>query len=234
MNILFYTTRIEAGFAQIDEEETRHLTTVLRRKTGDQIELTDGKGRYFTAEIAEITKKHTLARIIEEKLSPAPAPRLHLAVAPTKNIERFEWLLEKAVEIGVDSITPLLCRHSERTTVRHDRLEKIVVSAMKQCLRTWLPTLHPMTAFKTVVANPGNEQRFIGWCPPEVEMPHLKTVLEPGRDTLIFIGPEGDFSPEEIKLAQDNHCIPITLGQARLRTETAGVYACSIFNINQL
>lgn len=234
MNILFYTTQIDAGFAHIDEEETRHLTTVLRRKAGDLIELTDGKGKYFAAEIAEITKKHTLARIVEEKINPAPIPRLHLAVAPTKNNERFEWLLEKSVEIGVDSITPLLCRHSERTTVRQDRLEKIVVSAMKQCLRTWLPALHPMTDFKKVVTQSTADQKFIGWCPPEVEMPHLKTVLKPGLDTIIFIGPEGDFSPEEIRLAQENSCTPITLGHARLRTETAGVYACSVFNSNQV
>jgi 16S rRNA (uracil1498-N3)-methyltransferase len=234
MNILFYTTRIEAGFAYIEEEETRHLTTVLRRKAGDPIDLTDGKGRYFAATIAEITKKGAIARVNTEKYTPPSSAKLHLAVAPTKNIERFEWLLEKAVEIGVDTITPLLCRHSERTVVRQDRLEKIVVSAMKQCLRTWLPVLNPMTPFKKVVTTPDVAQRFIGWCPPESEMPHLKTVLQPGRDTVIFIGPEGDFSPEEITLAQENGCVPITLGAARLRTETAGIFACSVFNLVQV
>jgi 16S rRNA (uracil1498-N3)-methyltransferase len=234
VNILSYSTRIEAGFVYLDEEESRHIATVLRRKVGDRLEITNGNGALWETEITEIGKRHVIARIVGEKiLSPASA-RLHMAVAPTKNIERFEWFLEKAVEIGVDSVTPLLCRHSERTTVRHDRLEKVVVAAMKQCLRTYLPTLNPLTPFKKVVENLPESQRFIGWCPPESDMPHLKTVLAPQRDTVIFIGPEGDFSPEEIALAQQYQCTPITLGAARLRTETAAVFACSVFNVSQL
>jgi 16S rRNA (uracil1498-N3)-methyltransferase len=234
MNILFYTTRIEQGLAYLEEEEARHATTVLRRKVGDSLDLTDGRGTWLTCEIVEVGKRHLVARILTEKtLAPAPA-KLHLVAAPTKNIERFEWLLEKAVEIGVDTITPVLCRHSERTTMRHDRLEKVVVSAMKQCLRTYLPTLNDLTPFKKVVSNLTETQRFIGWCPPEIEMPHLKTVLQGGQDTVLFIGPEGDFSPEEIEMAQQQGCQAITLGAARLRTETAGVYACSIFNLAQV
>ena len=234
MNILFYSTQIEGGFAHIDEEESRHLTTVLRKRVGDRIELTDGKGRWFLTEISETAKRHTIVRILEEKFTEPPVARLHIAVAPTKNIERFEWLIEKAVEIGVDTITPLLCRHSERTVVRQDRLEKVVVSAMKQCLRTYLPVLNPMTPYKTVINNIKEPQRFIGWCPPENHMAHLKTILEPDTDTIIFIGPEGDFSPEEVQMAQKSQCIPITLGSARLRTETAGVFACSVFNLAQV
>ncbi len=234
MNILFYTQRIEQGLAYLDEEEGRHATTVLRRKLGDRLDLTDGRGTWLEGEIVEVGKRHLVARILSERVLPPAPARLHLVAAPTKNIERFEWLLEKAVEIGVDTITPVLCRHSERTIVRHDRLEKVVVSAMKQCLRTYLPTLHELTPFKKVAANLTEAQRFIGWCPPDVEMPHLKTVLAGGLDTVIFIGPEGDFSPEEIAMAQQQDCRAITLGAARLRTETAGVYACSIFNLAQV
>lgn len=234
MNILFYVPHIEGGLARIEEEETRHITAVMRKRAGDTIELTDGKGRWFRAELVEIGKKHCIARVQEQTETPPPATRLHLAVAPTKNIERFEWLIEKAVEIGVSDITPLLCRHSERTVVRHDRLEKVVVAAMKQCLRTWLPVLHPMTPMKTVLAQCNEPQRFIGWCPEDSTMPHLKQVLQAGADTIIFIGPEGDFSPEEVALAQQHHCVPITLGHARLRTETAGIYACSLFNLAQV
>ena len=234
MNILFYTTRIENGFAYLEEEESRHIATVLRRKVGDFLELTNGQGALFHTEITEIGKRHLIARIVREQTVAPPTTRLHLAVAPTKNIERFEWLIEKSVEIGVDTITPLLCRHSERTTLRQDRLEKVVVSAMKQCLRAHLPVLQPLTPFKKVVENIREPQRFIGWCPPEGEMPHLKNSLKAQQDTIVFIGPEGDFSPDEIALAQQFQCLPITLGQARLRTETAGIYACSVFNLAQI
>lgn len=234
MNILFYSTQIDGGFAHIDEEESRHLTTVLRKRVGDRVEVTNGTGKWYLTEISEIGKRHTIVRILDEKFTEPAKARLHLAVAPTKNIERFEWLIEKAVEIGVDTITPLHCRHSERTVVRQDRLEKVVVSAMKQCLRTYLPVLNPMTTFKTVINNIKEPQRFIGWCPPENNMAHLKTILEPDTDTIIFIGPEGDFSPEEVQMAQNSQCMPISLGTARLRTETAGIFACSIFNLAQV
>jgi len=230
---MFYSTRIENGFAYIDEEESRHLTTVLRYKAGDRLEITNGKGSFFTAELTEIGKRYAVARVMTEQKMPPALAQLHLAIAPTKNIDRFEWLLEKAVEIGIDTISPILCRHSERTVIRHDRLEKVVVSAMKQSLRAYLPTLAPLTPFREVLLKSTAPQRFIGWCPPDQEMPHVKEALQPGLDTIIFIGPEGDFSPEEIQLAQAHKCLPITLGKARLRTETAGIYACSVFNLAQ-
>lgn len=231
---MHYTTKIENGFAYLDEEESRHITTVLRRKTGDALVLTDGKGLILQTEIAEVAKRFMVARVISEQRIPPATARLHLAVAPTKNIDRFEWFLEKAVEIGVDTVTPLLCRHSERTVIRQDRLEKVVVSAMKQCLSAYLPTVHPLTPFKKVVENMNEAQRFIGWCPNDMEIPHLKNQLNAGQDTIIFIGPEGDFSPEEIALAQQYQCLPISLGTSRLRTETAGVFASAVFNLAQV
>ena len=223
MNQLFFTQKIEQGFAHFDEEESRHLVTVLRRKVGDLLELTDGRGFFYEAEIAETGKRHVLARIL--KTTPAAqenAAALHLAIAPTKQIERIEWLLEKATEIGIAEITLLHCRHSERDTVRLDRLEKVLVSAMKQSLRAHLPKLNPMVRFQAFVTKVQAEQKYIAWC-ADTPLPHLKTLLQPGKNALVLIGPEGDFSPEEIQLAEANGFTGVGLGAARLRTETAGL-----------
>ena len=233
MNNLFYVPELGSGIVQIPEEESRHIAVVLRKRLGDQLELTDGKGKYAIGELVEIGKRHAAVQIQEEKHFPPPTVRLHLAIAPTKNTDRFEWLLEKAVEMGVDTITPLRCQHSERQQIRYDRLEKIVVSAMKQSLRTYLPTLTELTPFHQLFGGVKASQRFIAWCPDHQELPHLKTVLQPRLDTLILIGPEGDFSPEEVALAQQHNCQPVTLGNARLRTETAGLYSCAAFNLAQ-
>ena len=228
MNQLFFTKKIENGFAYFDEEEGRHLVTVLRRKVGDRLQLTDGRGFYYEAEIAETGKKLVLARILETTAaSPEAISPLHLAIAPTKQIERIEWLLEKATEIGVGEITMLHCQRSERDTVRLDRLEKVLVSAMKQSLRAHLPQLHPLTRFQQFVNTVRAEQKFIAWC-ADAPLPHLKTVLQPGKSTVVLIGPEGDFSPEEVRLAEANGFTGVGLGAARLRTETAGLLAVGV------
>lgn len=231
MNQLFYTPDIRDGFARLDEEESRHLLSVLRRKVGDRLQLTDGRGVYYEAEISEAGKRHALARILSSTPSAPERPaRLHLAIATTKQIERFEWFLEKAVEIGVDEITPLLCQRSERDTIRLDRLEKILVSAMKQSLRARLPQLNPLTRFQKFAAATTEAQKRIAWCADE-PLPHLKSTLSPGIDTVIAIGPEGDFSPEEVAAALQSGFTGVGLGTARLRTETAGVLSVSIFNL---
>lgn len=231
MNQLFYTTGIEHGFARLDEEESRHLLSVLRRKVGDRLQLTDGRGMYYEAEISEAGKRHALARILTQtEAAPERPARLHLAIAPTKQIERFEWFLEKAVEIGVDEITPLLCQRSERDTIRLDRLEKILVSAMKQSLRAQLPKLNELTRFQKFASMATEAQKRIAWCSDE-PLPHLKTALIPSQNTVIAIGPEGDFSQEEVSVAVQNGFSGVGLGTARLRTETAGVLAVSIFNL---
>jgi 16S rRNA (uracil1498-N3)-methyltransferase len=231
MNQLFYAPDIENGFIRLDEEESRHLISVLRRKVGDRLQCTDGKGMFYEAEIAETGKRHALARILSQTpAAPERSARLHLAIAPTKQIERYEWFLEKAVEIGVDEITPLLCQRSERDTIRPDRLEKILVSAMKQSLRARLPSLNPMTPFKKFVSAATEPQKRLAWCADD-PLPHLKTTLSPTVATLIAIGPEGDFSPEEVALAVQNGFEGVSLGAARLRTETAGVLAVSVFNL---
>lgn len=229
--MLFYTTEIENDFAYFDDEEARHLLSVLRRKVGDRLQLTDGLGFFYEAELTEAGKRHALARILSKTEAPPERPaRLHIAIAPVKQIERFEWFLEKAVEIGVDEITPLLCQRSERDTIRLDRLEKILVSAMKQSLRARLPKLNELTRFQKFAIAASEAQKRIAWCADE-PLPHLKTSLLPNQDTVIAIGPEGDFSPEEVVLALQNGFTGVSLGAARLRTETAGVLAVSVFNL---
>ncbi|MBL7810290.1 MAG: 16S rRNA (uracil(1498)-N(3))-methyltransferase, partial [Saprospiraceae bacterium] len=231
MSQLFFTPKIENGFAIFEEEEGRHLSTVLRKKPGDKLRLTDGKGHFYEAELADAGKRQVLARIISSQAAPVSTRgRLHMAIAPTKNMDRLEWFLEKATEIGVDEITPILCKHSERETLRLDRLEKILVSAMKQSLRAWLPQLNPFTKFTDFVKKTGETQKRLAWCGDE-PMPHLKNTLQPDQNTVVAIGPEGDFSPEEVTLALSSGFQAVSLGEARLRTETAGIYAVTVFGL---
>ncbi len=228
---LFYAPRIEHGFAHLEEEEGRHLLTVLRHKVGDRLQVTDGLGNMYEGEIAEASKRGVSIHLLTTTAVPPERPgRLHLAIAPTKQMERLEWCLEKATEIGVDDITLLQCHHSERTTVRLDRLEKVLVSAMKQSLRAWLPQLHGLLPFRSFVTAATEAQKRIAWC-ADSPLPHLKTTLVPDQSTLILIGPEGDFSPEEVALAQQHGFVGVGLGTARLRTETAGLLAVTVFNL---
>jgi 16S rRNA (uracil1498-N3)-methyltransferase len=232
MNQLFYSQQIENGFAHLDEEESRHLLAVLRQKVGDPLQITDGKGFYYETELSETGKKYALARIISKKAAISERPfNIHLAIAPTKQIERFEWLLEKATEIGVDEITPLWCKRSERETIRHDRLEKILVSAMKQSLRATLPKLHELTRFQTFAKSASESCKRIAWCSDE-PLPHLATTIAIPQNIVIAIGPEGDFSPDEIKTALENGFLGVSLGAARLRTETAGLLAVTALNLS--
>lgn len=225
MNQLFYTTTIENGFATLDEEESRHLTSVLRKKAGDTLSLTDGKGFFYEAEIVDVGKKQVSVRILSQTEAPEERPyRIHIAIAPTKQMERLEWFLEKATELGVDEITPLLCKRSERETIRLDRLEKILVSAMKQSLRAHLPKLNPLTTFQDFIKQTDETERYLAWCAEE-PLPHLKEELVAEDDLVIAIGPEGDFSPEETLAAFQAGFSWVSLGESRLRTETAGLYA---------
>lgn len=230
MNQLFFAQTVEHGLARLDEEESRHLLAVLRKQVGDPLRLTDGKGFLYETVLIEAGKRHAVARILETVPAPVRPARLHMAIAPTKNIDRFEWFLEKATEIGVETITPLLCKRSERTTIRHDRLEKILVSAMKQSLQGHLPLLRPLTPVAEVVAHATEPLRCIAWC-ADTPSAHLATLLRPDADTLVLIGPEGDFTPEEVALAQQNRFLPVSLGPTRLRTETAGLLAVAAFQV---
>ena len=225
MNI-FFASNIVGDVLEFDEEEIRHLQ-VLRYSREDQIQVVDGKGNWYVAELLDLSKKRAVAKVIEHTSSPQRKPyHLHLAIAPTKNIDRLEWFLEKATEIGVDEITPILCRNSERTQVRLDRLEKILLSAMKQSLKVFLPKLNPLTPLKTFIQEQENfvGQKCIAWISdPPGKL--LQQTYVSGQNVIVVIGPEGDFAPDEIELAQQHRFVPVSLGQSRLRTETAGVVA---------
>ena len=225
---LFYCPDIETK-QTLSEEESGHCVRVLRYSVGDEILITDGKGTTYTARITYPHPKHCDFEIISrEKQEPHHRFHLHIAVAPTKNIERLEWAIEKCVEIGVDEITPLLCRFSERKQLRTDRLEKIILSAAKQSLTPYLPVLHELTPYDEFISRQKVEtdtQKFIAHCYKE-DKRVLKNEIEQGRNVLVLIGPEGDFSEREIAEALAAGFVPVSLGESRLRTETAAVVAC--------
>lgn len=228
---LFYTPDINSTDYCLTESESKHAIRVLRLTTGDLIQLIDGKGNYFEAQVMDAHPKR--CQILVTKKVEEFNKRtnfLHLAVAPTKNIDRFEWFLEKATEIGVDEITPILCDHSERKVIKDDRLEKVIVSAMKQSLKAYLPKLNSLTPIRNLLQKDFKGKKFIAHCYDQ-DKHELKNELADSDSNLILIGPEGDFSEEEIKQAMNNHYIPVTLGENRLRTETAGVVACHTVNL---
>ena len=222
---IFYAPDIQAN-PELPEEEAGHCVRVLRLSEGDEILIADGKGAFHQAVIRRAHPKHCEVEILKS-WSPAPLwpASLHIAVAPTKNMDRMEWFAEKATEIGIDAITFLCCQFSERREIKTARIEKILVSAMKQSQKARLPQLGEMTPFKTFVRRPFEGRKFIAHCEAG-EKRSLKSLLGPAEDALILIGPEGDFSPEEIRMALDNGFEPISLGDSRLRTETAALVAC--------
>ena len=225
---IFYTPDIDvhASSYQLSEEESKHSSRVLRLKPGDEMMLVDGKGTSLIARITDSHPKRTQTLIVSSTFQEKARPyHLHLAVAPTKNIERYEWFLEKATEIGVDEITPIICQHAERKEVKHERLNKIIVAAMKQSQQSFLPVLNDAIRFEEFIARPCNSRKFIAHC-EDVEKHSLKSAMLAQENSLILIGPEGDFSASEIKEALSGGYLPISLGQTRLRTETAALVAC--------
>ncbi|MEM9820755.1 MAG: 16S rRNA (uracil(1498)-N(3))-methyltransferase [Bacteroidota bacterium] len=227
---LFYCHHIEGNFAYFSEEEARHCVQVLRKKEGDQLSFVDGKGTWYEGQIVETGKKTCVLSILKKTFPYKPLPaKVHLAVAPTKNITRFEWLLEKATEIGISEISPLYCQRSERKKIRLDRLEKIVVAAMKQSLSAWLPKVNALTPFDQFIQGlpelGASSQRCIAHCEIDQQI-HLAEKYQAGKDVMVLIGPEGDFSEKELQLAFQHHFQGVSLGPSRLRTETAAVVAC--------
>jgi len=228
---IFYTPELSGKIYILDETESKHCVRVLRLEKGNEITLVDGRGGFFTAEIADPNPKRCAVNVVRSELNFGLRKfQVQVAIAPTKNIERMEWFLEKATEIGIDRVTPLLCRHSERKEIKHDRLEKVMISAMKQSLKAYLPQLDELTKFSDFVRQPFEGQKFIAHC-EEQHRELLKNALISNKNYLILIGPEGDFSPEEIEMAIAAGFVPISLGDSRLRTETAGVVACHTFNL---
>ena len=227
---IFYAPDIATN-PELPEEEANHCVRVLRLNEGDEILVTDGKGTFYKAAIRRANTKHCEISILENWRQPALWNfKLHIAVAPTKNMDRMEWFVEKATEIGIDTITCLNCRFSERKEVKTARLEKILFSAMKQSQKATLPRLNGMTDFKRFISEPFDGRKFIAHCEEE-EKPLLKHVYHPGENALILIGPEGDFSTEEIRLAEKNGFEAISLGESRLRTETAALVACHTIHV---
>lgn len=230
---LFYCPTI-ATATVLSEEESQHAVKVLRLQAGDKILVIDGKGGYYEAEITLAHHKKCVFRILTATQNfSSHNYHLHIAIAPTKNIERLEWFIEKATEIGIDEITPIICRFSERKIIKEDRLEKIIVSASKQSVKANIPILHSLCTFDQLLAKHSAKQQFIAHC-YESEKKLLKNEITPGSDILMLIGPEGDFSEEEVKKAIEHGYTPVSLGNSRLRTETAGVVAChTVELINQ-
>lgn len=222
---LFYISEIQGRQVVFDREESRHCLRVLRYREGDQVLLTDGKGTLFTGLLVTAQPDRCEVEIIRQEYHASGKAPLHLAVAPPKNPDRFEWMLEKATEIGVDEITPLLCDRSERTILRIPRLEKVIIAAMKQSLRCRLPKLNEPVEFRTFVGQSHPGQRFIAWC-ESCRQTNLFRMMKPDSAIIVAIGPEGDFTPGEITAATENGFTPVSLGNSRLRTETAGVLVC--------
>lgn len=232
---LFYNPDITTGLSlfTFDKEESRHIVKVLRKKEGDTIHITNGKGYLFTGEVTFANEKQCEIKITGEQFFEPMPYRLHLAVAPTKTNDRYEWFLEKAVEIGVTEITPLICDHSERTAFKADRFEKILQSAMKQSLQYYMPVLHEPVAFTSFVKETRQGLPFIAHC-EETDKKLLKSALGAKQPVTILIGPEGDFSTKEISLALSLGFVPVSLGNTRLRTETAAVVAAhSVAFVNE-
>jgi len=232
--MIFYTPDINGLRHTLNEEESAHAVRVLRLKAGEEVTLVDGRGGLYRAQIDEIHHKHCEVEILEHQANYGKRPyRLHIGIAPTKNIDRFEWFIEKATEIGIDEITPLLCEHSERKQVNTERLQRIMIAAMKQSKKAYLPKLNGMTVLGKWLETQGAAGCYIAHC-NEDNLQSLKTAYQLGHDATIAIGPEGDFSILEVKLASDCGFIGVSLGTSRLRTETAGVVAChSVYLMNE-
>jgi len=233
---LFYNPDITEEASQIvfPKEESKHIIKVLRKTEGDILHITNGSGWLFTAKISVADIRNCVATIITKEEQVKRNYKVHLAVAPTKVNDRYEWFLEKATEIGIDTITPIICDNSERKVIKIDRYEKILLSAMKQSLSCFKPTLNNAISFKEFIGNTFTGQKFIAHC-EETEKNSLKNELKLNQDIIILIGPEGDFSVKEIKMAINNKFIPVTLGNTRLRTETAAIVAChSVAFVNEL
>ena len=229
---LFYTPDIKAEYYTLNEEESKHCIKVLRLQNDDEVYLIDGRGGFYKASILDPHPKRTLLKIISTELDHGKRGHyLHIAIAPTKNIERTEWFLEKATEIGIDEVSLIISERSERKEVKSERLKKVITSAVKQSIKAYHPLLNEPVNFKKFIQGQHQQQKYIAHCMDDSKS-FLKDIMPRHSDYLIMIGPEGDFSPSELELALASGFKPISLGDSRLRTETAALEAC--FEINFL
>lgn len=231
---LFYTPDLSSEVYTLGKEDSRHCIRVLRLDEGDRITLTDGVGSFYDAQITDANPKAAGVKIIRKTLEKALPYKVHVAVAPTKNISRTEWAMEKCTELGISCISLLNCEHSERKMVKEPRLERIITAAMKQSLKAYRPALNAMISFREFIDQPFKGQKFIAYLDENYDK-HLIQQVEAGTDAMILIGPEGDFSREEVNLAIEKGFLPVSLGDSRLRTETAMVTACHTIHLaNQI
>jgi 16S rRNA (uracil1498-N3)-methyltransferase len=232
---IFYAPDISGNTFILDEKESRHSIRVLRMTRGTIVRLIDGKGNLYEGFISDPDPRKCMISISEVKQDyEKRSYRLHIAISPIKNPERFEWFVEKCVEIGVDEITPLICRNTEKQSVKHERINNIIVSAMKQSIKSSKTILNEPCTFNDFIADPGQGINMIAHCSSSTERVKISEVYMKNENAVIMIGPEGDFSNDEISAAVISHFTPVHLGSSRLRTETAGVAAChSIYFINQ-
>jgi 16S rRNA (uracil1498-N3)-methyltransferase len=223
---LFYNSEMDTSIKTFNfsKDESRHIVKVLRKSTGDLLTITNGKGWIFEAEVIVPNHNKCVVSILKSTFETPRPYTIHLAVAPTKMNDRYEWFIEKATEIGVDIITPIICQNSERKIIKTERFEKILQSAMKQSLHSYIPTLAPAIGFSEFIKMPQEGTTFIAHC-EDGEKLKFKDQIEAKKSITILIGPEGDFSPKEIELALKHQYIPVSLGTSRLRTETAGIVA---------
>ena len=225
---LFFDSEIEETLT-LNAQDSRHCVSVLRHKAEDIIKVSDGEGTFYECRIIDPHPKHCRVEIVSRKREEERPFKLHIAIAPTKNIDRTEWFAEKVTEIGIEYVTLLRCEHSERKKIRLDRLEKVLIAASKQSLKAYKPKLTDITKFKDFI----DSYRGVGYIAHcnSSQLPHFKNIYSKGEDAIILIGPEGDFSPEEVEYALKNGFKEISLGTNRLRTETAGVVVCTMFNL---
>lgn len=214
----------------LNEDASKHVIQVLRMKSGEQLQLTNGKGEIVTVEIISENKKATEAKVLTTSNIPHRVSNITIAISLIKNTNRFEWFLEKVTEIGVSEIIPLLCERTEKQNFRHDRMKNILISAMLQSQQAWLPILHQPIKFAEAIKNAEQQNKFIAHCIEGEKQTHTNKPINQSTNQLILIGPEGDFTKREIENAVANNFIPVSLGNTRLRTETAGMVACVLLN----
>jgi len=231
MENLFYQPAIVTGIHYLDQEESKHCIRVLRKKQGENILITDGLGHLYKALITNPNPakcEFTIQSVTED---PKRNYNIHLAISPTKNSDRIEWMVEKCVEIGIDEVTLLLCRNTEKKKFKTTRIEKLAISAMKQSHRGWLPKINPLTSFNDFIKSlPPNTTNYIAYV-DQSNPNHLLHLAKPSEDYVVMVGPEGDFSPDEIDIATQQAFKKVSLGNYRLRTETAGLAVCQILNL---
>lgn len=228
----FYIEKLTTQTVVLNEETSKHIVQVLRMQNGEQLQLTDGKCNLFTCEIIDNNRKRCAVTIKETVHTKPQTPNISIAISLLKNSGRFEWFLEKATEIGVAEIIPLICTRTEKIAFKHERMNSILISAMLQSQQTYLPQLHEPVKFNEAISKATQQQKFIAHCEDESNKPQLTSkLLNTSTSKLILIGPEGDFTKEEIELALKNNFTPVALGDTRLRTETAGVVAATLLRL---